>query len=290
MRLSEEEYYQYLNIHRGLLHFVAESEGIVNGISIDDFNKELLELKFEAREILYENLEYIDQFMAQNPLNLSKEDLEIVDAFRHVKLGQFWVYKFLKKHTIFLDDDYVYAVLALNDPLEEVLRSSPPVLIRTALLPFKGKIIYDGMVQGYNMYFGGGIKSSLKDQYEMSKAQYGIITELPISSKISRKKLSDKTRLEVYMKTQKSLEENWPLIEDLIDEHPKLENTYLRLLGKLEARKHKKTLKELGVKNFHFAISSATIITSAPSEKLLQEQLKTMLPEKNLDAIYTFKV
>lgn len=190
-----------------------------------------------------------------------------------------------------MDDDFVYGIFALNDPLQNVVESNnPPVLIRTALLPFKGEIIYDGMVQGYNMYFGEGIKSSLKDRYEMSKAQYGIITELPIPSKIKKKKLSKKTQLEVYMKTQKSLEENWYLIEDLLDEDPKLENSYLQLLGKLESKKHKKILKDLGIKGFYFVISSNTIVTSAPSKDLLDEQLKTMLPEDKLDAIYTFKV
>lgn len=292
MRLNEQEYYQYLNIHVGILYFIAIQKGIVPKIDFEKFNKEIpLELKFQAREILYEDFSHLDEFIKKNPLKFSKEDLEIADNFRHAKVGEFWVYKFLKKYNVLMDDDFVYGVFALNDPLQNVVQSNtPPVLIRTALLPFKGKIIYDGMAQGYNMYFGGGIKSSLKDRYEMSKAQYGIITELPIPSKIKKKKLSKKAQLEVYMKTQKSLEENWYLIEDLLDENPKLENCYLQLLGKLESKKHKKILKNLGIKGFYFAISSNTIVTSAPSKDLLDEQLKTMLPEDKLDAIYTFKV
>lgn len=88
MRLNEQEYYQYLNIHVGILYFIAIKKGIVPKIDFEKFNKEIpLELKFQAREILYEDFSHLDEFIKKNPLNLSKEDLEIADNFRHAKVG-----------------------------------------------------------------------------------------------------------------------------------------------------------------------------------------------------------
>ena len=34
-----------------------------------------------------------------------------------------------------------------------------------SLLPFKGQIIYDGLLSPYNIFFGSGIKSSLHEEY-----------------------------------------------------------------------------------------------------------------------------
>ena len=50
-----------------------------------------------------------------------------------------------------------YGVVALFDPFEAVIGPYLPRMIKTTLLPFKGRIVYDGLVTGYNVTFGGGI-------------------------------------------------------------------------------------------------------------------------------------
>jgi hypothetical protein len=52
-------------------------------------------------------------------------------------------------------------------------------MIKTTLLPFKGRIVYDGIIMGYNVSFGPGIKRSLNEGYKEAKAGTGIITTLP---------------------------------------------------------------------------------------------------------------
>ncbi|MHB0960757.1 MAG: hypothetical protein ACYC0X_32730 [Pirellulaceae bacterium] len=68
--------------------------------------------------------------------------------------------------------------LGLADPLKEVIGPYLSRLVTAVLLPFKGKIIYDGLVSGYNITFGGGIKRSLHDDYKEAKEAFGIITSL----------------------------------------------------------------------------------------------------------------
>jgi DNA polymerase elongation subunit (family B) len=56
------------------------------------------------------------------------------------------------------------------------------------LLPYKGQIIYDGMCRTYNIYFGGGIRGNLKEEYMVAKQNGRIRTTLePEFEKPSKK-------------------------------------------------------------------------------------------------------
>ena len=50
--------------------------------------------------------------------------------------------------------------------------------VRTVLLPFKGQIVYDGLMQPYRVIFGGGIKGELKETYLTAKQNCRVITSL----------------------------------------------------------------------------------------------------------------
>ncbi len=68
-----------------------------------------------------------------------------------------------------------YGVVALFDPFEVVIGPYLPRMIETTLLPFKGRIVYDGLITGFNIFFGGGIKRSLNESYKEAKERSGII-------------------------------------------------------------------------------------------------------------------
>src|SRR5947199_3680845 len=78
-----------------------------------------------------------------------------------------------------MGDDRVYAVVGVDDQLEEIFSGRPlPILVETVMLIFKGKIIYDGVLRPYNLYFGAGIRSGLKEEYLTAKQNGRIITSL----------------------------------------------------------------------------------------------------------------
>lgn len=56
-------------------------------------------------------------------------------------------------------------------------------MVATVLLPFKGKIIYDGLMSGYNISFGPGIRHSMNKSFTQAKARHGVVTSLPMSDK-----------------------------------------------------------------------------------------------------------
>jgi len=85
----------------------------------------------------------------------------------------------LKKHAIFIRDDEVYGVLGLSHEIAQVEGGmSLPAMVETVLLPFKDRIVYDGLLNRYNVVLGPGIRKRLKETYMSAKRNGRIITSL----------------------------------------------------------------------------------------------------------------
>lgn len=50
--------------------------------------------------------------------------------------------------------------------------------MKGVLLPFRDRIIYDGLLSVYSVFFGGGIRSSMKQTYSRLKRREGIVEQL----------------------------------------------------------------------------------------------------------------
>jgi len=99
--------------------------------------------------------------------------------------GEFYVLRFLKKYTVFLtakEPAVAYGVVALSEPFEDVIEQELPFLCKTVLLPFQERIVYDGVLSGYNLIIGSNIRRELNDTYNDAKKRQGIVTSLPWSA------------------------------------------------------------------------------------------------------------
>ena len=73
----------------------------------------------------------------------------------------------------------VYQVSGITSELaESIPEFALPVMIETTLLPFMGRIIYDGVMGTFSIHFGGGIKRELKERYMEAKKRGRIVTKL----------------------------------------------------------------------------------------------------------------
>jgi len=136
---------------------------------------------FKVSSALWADAALRHAFIAENPFGLPPEDLALVASWDYHVAGEFYVLRHLKKYSVLVaqgSSDKVYAVLGLVTPLEEVLPMPTPVLIRAVLLPFEGRITYDGLFSYFNIYFGSGIRGSLNDVYRAAKERGRIITSL----------------------------------------------------------------------------------------------------------------
>jgi hypothetical protein len=199
MRLEPKDAERFVKLHKGLLFYVNQRLHVSKEpiASSTEFAKQPLEGFVEVRQALLKRLDLIDDFAAENPMKFSKEDLEIVRSWKNVEAGKFIVFRYLKSHTIFLSTTkpvIAYGVLALNDPFEELLGPYLPHMVETALLPFEGRIVYDGMMEGYNLVFGGGYRRSFQDSYKEAKERFGIVTQLPFDPDTARKQKAAKPK------------------------------------------------------------------------------------------------
>lgn len=184
MNLSVEEGKLFYDLYAALLAFVnrklaVSPEQFTNS---EEYSATTPEVRVAIRDALFAQRELIDEFVRDNPANLNAEDLEIVQSWKHAQPGSFYIFRYLKNHTVFLGSgdpqQKAYGVLGLVDSFEELIGPNLPKLITAVLLPFRGRIIYDGLLTGYNITFGGGIKRRLNEEYRQAKAVFGIITSL----------------------------------------------------------------------------------------------------------------
>lgn len=186
MLLEPNDIEIFFRLHRALMFFVSQRLNVVplNLASPDDFANVSAELRLQIRNALKDKLELIDAFVAENQFALLADELEIVRSRRHAVAGRFYIFRELKQYAVFLSSTSpptAYGVVALSQPFEELIGPRLPVLVDAVLLPFKGRIVYDSMLNTYNISFGGGIRRSLNESFKEAKARQGIVTSLPIS-------------------------------------------------------------------------------------------------------------
>lgn len=146
------------------------------------------ETRMVVRDAFLDNTKLIDSFVEENPGEFGDEELEIIESWHHLVAGKFFLFRQLKKYMVFLDSDEAptaFGVVALTETFEDLVGPYLPVMAEAVLLPFKGKIIYDGFLNAYNLSFGGGIRGSLNDSYREAKERVGIVTCLPPQPAVS---------------------------------------------------------------------------------------------------------
>lgn len=193
MKLSEQDAKLFFDLMWALQFFVNQKLKILTHVkSLDDYAECSTEKKFGVRKALYADTKLIASFVQENPQNFSEEKLSIVSNWKNFIEGDFHIERFLKRYTVFIKGADVYGVMALYQGFDELVhRSHLPLYVQTVLLPFKGKIVYDGIFQAYKIYFGGGIKRDLRESYMTAKQNNRIIESLdPTQKGTQKKKLS----------------------------------------------------------------------------------------------------
>ena len=182
MNLSPKETELFYKLQRCMLAYTSRRLGTIPGCTNpEDVNLLHAEEKARVRNAFYEHPELLEEFLAENPEGLPRDELAIVASWRQRVAGDFYIVRYLKKYTVFLGvkPERLYGVLGLADPLEMMFAGHPlPVYVRGVLLPFRDRIVYDGLLSVYSIFFGPGIRSDLKETYNRLKSREGIVEQL----------------------------------------------------------------------------------------------------------------
>jgi hypothetical protein len=189
MLLDPQELELFFRLHRTLMFFVDQRLQVIpdKPATPEAFSGLSPQERLKVRDAFLKHADLIQTFTEENPARLLEEELAIVRSWRHLVFGKFYIFRELKNYTVFLaaeEPAIAYGVLALSQPFDDLVGPYLPVLAQTVLLPFNDKIVYDGLLNTYNISFGPGIRRSLNESYNEAKARYGIVTSLPMSKEL----------------------------------------------------------------------------------------------------------
>jgi len=195
------------------------------------------QLRLQVQDAFVGNLDLIEYFAAENPARFSEDELDIIRSWRHLAHGKFYVFRELAKYTVFLsatEPTIAYGVLALSQPFEDLIGPNLPVLVKTVLLPFRDKIVYDGLMNSFSITFGPGIRRGLNESFKEAKARHGIVTSLPLTNVPLARKLP-KAKPAPSPPSREEKDEPFRAISGLIDQFCKehLNEEYAVLCRKL---------------------------------------------------------
>lgn len=184
MQIPEAEGRLFYHLFGELMRFGNRRLQAVDDEDLDsNFGRIAPETRMRIRDAVFQHPEIIDDFVRENPSHLSAEELATVARWKNFVAGTFYVYRYLKQHTIFMGGkkhDQAFGVLALADSIEVVLEAWPlPAMVRTVLLPWRDKIIYDGLMWRYQILVGNGVRDQLDEYYRKVKEGEGIVLSLP---------------------------------------------------------------------------------------------------------------
>ena len=219
MKLSPQDATLYYKLLWPLQFYVNQQLKIIPDVeSVEEYRGLLTQdEKLLVRDAMYENIHLLDAFVAENPAGFSADELAIVQSWKHFVAGQFFIERFLKKAAYLITAEgpsTVYAVFGLQDSIEEIFAYlKPPILVEAVLLPFKGHIIHDGLLQSSSIYFGSGIRESLKEIYMAAKQNGRIIESLEPGWPIAEERTN----------RQAVVEKDWrPAVEAIVKASKKL--------------------------------------------------------------------
>ncbi len=172
MTLPENEYYEYMTLHMQLLHFAGKNAGVIpKSMDFEKFVPLDMDAKYHCRQALYADNTNFEKYVAANESEMDPEQKNIVIGFNRCITGEFIILKCLPSYAIFMDtkSTAIYAVKALGDPFNYLIKSFPASVTAT-LLPFRNKIIYDGVLTAHTeTSFDRNTIISLNEQYAKAK-------------------------------------------------------------------------------------------------------------------------
>jgi len=171
MTLERKDAELFYNLWFPLLDFANRRYQICPDIGAIKFGKsmDINDAKTIANYI-WEHTEIIDEYLVK--ADLSEEHCEIITGWKKCRPGKYILERHLKKGSVFIsaDDGQVYMVLGLYSAWEEVFcERSLPVLLDAVLLPFRDRIITDGLIIVSKITFGRNVAANFKDVYMNAK-------------------------------------------------------------------------------------------------------------------------
>ena len=190
MHLDAQEKGLFFKLFFDLLYCANKKHRIVTDFGDGRYPKSVDKQKaYQIREKLFENPGWFDEYLHDYGDELPEDERGILISWRdHFIADKFFVMRNLAKYSVFMSSGdenttRLYGITGLTHPFADFFdRNTLPVVIDALILPFKGKIIYDGLFSTYHMSIGPNMRGELNWLYKTSKEKFGIIESLPFDN------------------------------------------------------------------------------------------------------------
>jgi len=287
MKLQQEEVELFYKLNWGLLYYANKKFDIIRNLSAPNLKGKNIEEITKLEDKLFNGTKIIEDFIRENPLNFNYDELNIIREWKNFIREEFFIF-IEKDNAIFLTSEKepkAYNVYGISEDISEILPFEP-YMVKATLLPFRGKIIYSGIFQGYSISFGSGMRKAVYKDFIKAKSSFGIIESLGLP--LQRKKENNEELLKFYLKNEENRFEYENEISNILKKEPLLTKTYYQELSKSNSRKLRKKISDLNIKSGYFAVLNDVIIASGKSEAEVKESLKELLGER-WEYAYIFK-
>lgn len=180
MKLTQSECNLFFNLYHPLLLFVNQQRHVIADVfTVEGLRKKSSEQLKSLRTIVVNHSYLFDEFIAINPFHFLPDELAIVSNWKKWLVGRFFIFRETDYYTVFLSNVRpirAYGVMALNAQFSKIFKEPLPIYVETALLPFKNKIITDGIFSRFRLEFGSGFIRNLHQSYLEAIDNGGITT------------------------------------------------------------------------------------------------------------------
>ncbi|WAH38209.1 hypothetical protein [Alicyclobacillus dauci] len=183
MHLREIEVKRFYHTWLGLLEFTNRKHNIVPELKITRDPKVLNPQQLlPIKDKLWEDESVIDEYLKQNEKIFDATERDTIISWKRRVSGKFIIMKHLKNYTVFMhaeEGGKLYGVTGISNLIEDMFPSpSLPLYAEATLVPFAGRIIYDSLIEPYQIRLGPGIRKNLNNDYRNLKSVHGIVTVL----------------------------------------------------------------------------------------------------------------
>ncbi|MCL2288397.1 MAG: SEC-C metal-binding domain-containing protein [Candidatus Bathyarchaeota archaeon] len=183
-QLSSNECKLFYETWYKLLDFVNNRYNITDmyiDLVYPSFHDEL-EL-YKLREKLWEEPKLIGAFLKENK-TLTVEECSLLQSWQTCSIkDDFVLLGHTSEYSVLMSmqsgkSSKLYGVKGMTSSIAEAMRHPLPAMVKTVLLPFKDKIVYDSFFSIRNVSFGKGVRDMFAEEYDKIKSKSNIITSL----------------------------------------------------------------------------------------------------------------
>lgn len=150
-RISTKDVILFQKVYYGLLDFTNKKYNVTDLWDKDKKDNcviNSISYKTLVDKFWKNHLEITTEFCKLNPYRYSKNEIKIAEDIKRAVYGKFVLSRYYDAYTAFVSDDATYMVKGLFDNIELIIdKEKLPIIVITAIIPFKNVLIYDGFLQ-----------------------------------------------------------------------------------------------------------------------------------------------